>query len=115
MTVGASVAKLANLVHRKVLAGPGVPLVAGLQAAIFSLACFFQMLLVAFFTKLTETKLEVFADMGITRDQSHIRGGNRLWDNLNWFHFSFCGFLLKYENQSRLVRKVLPQLCAVLI
>ena len=73
------------------------------------------MLLVAFFTKLTETKLEVFADMGITRDQSHIRGGNRLWDNLNWFHFSFCGFLLKYENQSRLVRKVLPQLCAVLI
>ena len=61
MTVGASITKLANLVHRKVLAGPGVPLVAGLQAAIFSLACFFQMLLVAFFTKLTETKLEVFA------------------------------------------------------
>ena len=72
VTIEADVTKLALLVHRKVLAGHWVPLVASLQAAIFSLAYFFQILPVAFFTKLTETKLEVFAEMGITKDQSHI-------------------------------------------
>ena len=87
--VAASITKLANLVDRKELADLGMPFVASLQIAIFSLAYFFQMLLIAFFAKLAETKLEVFAHIGITRDQSHIRGGNRLWDNLNWFHFSF--------------------------
>ena len=44
MLIAASVTKLANLVHRKVLADPGVPFVAGLHLAVMSLACFFQML-----------------------------------------------------------------------
>ena len=73
--VAASITKLANLLDRKQLADPGVPFVASLQVAIFNLAYFFQMLFIALFTKLAETKLKVFAHLGITRDQSHIRGG----------------------------------------
>ena len=82
--VGAGVTKVANLVRRKELANPWVLFFAGLQVAILSLACFFQMLIAVFITKLTKTKLEVFADIAITRHQSHIKGGIRP-DMLNWF------------------------------
>ena len=75
--VGAGVTKLANLVRRKELANPWVPFFAGLQVAILSLACFFRIIIAAFITKLTKTKLEVLADIAITRDQSHIKEG--LW------------------------------------
>ena len=98
MLVAASVTELAHLVDRKELADLGMPFVASLQIAIFSLAYFFQMVLIASFAKLAETKFEVFAHIGITRDQSHIRGGFRLLDRLNCFHFSLCEFHLKYEN-----------------
>ena len=98
--VAASVTKLANLVYRKLLADPWVPLVLGFHMAFFCLACFFQMLLATWFTKLAEAKLEMFAYLGIPRDQSDIRGGTRLLNELNWFHFSFCRFLLKYRNWS---------------
>ena len=107
--VAAGVTKLAKLVDRKVLADPWMPFVASLHMAVLSLACFFQVLLTALFTKLAETKLEVFAYKSITRDQSHIRGGVRLLNRLDWFHFTFFGFLLNYENWSRTIRKMLPQ------
>ena len=87
--IAASVTKLANLIHRKVLADPWVPFVASLHLAVMSLTGFFQMLLAALFTKLAEAKLEVFAYMGVTRDQSHIRGGVSILNKLNWFHFTF--------------------------
>ena len=109
MLVAANVTKLANLVHRKVLADSGVPLVASFHMAFFYLACFFQMLLATSFTKLAEAKLEMFAYLDITRDQSDIRGGIILLNELNWFHFSFCGFLLKYRNWSKSLREMLPQ------
>ena len=96
--VATSVTKLAHLVHKKELADLGMPFVASLQFAIFSLTYFFQMLLIASFAKLAETKLEVFAHDGITSDQSHIRGGIRPLDRLNCFHFSLFEFHLKYEN-----------------
>ena len=107
--VAASIAKLANLVDRKELADLGMPFVASLEFAIFSLTYFFQMLLIASFAKLAETKLKVFAHLGITKDQSHIREVIRPLDKLDWFHFSLYGFLLKYCNWSRLLREMLPQ------
>ena len=85
--VAASVTKLANLVHRKVLADFWVPLVASFHMAFFCLACFFQMLLATSFTKLAEAKLEMFAYLDITRDQSDIRGGIRLLNKLVPFQF----------------------------
>ena len=59
--VAASITKLANLVEREKLADLGVPLVASLRVAVGSLACFFQVPLLAFLTKLAVTELEVFA------------------------------------------------------
>ena len=61
MLVAASVTKLANLIEREKLADLWVPFVAILGVAVRSLACFFQMPLLAFLTKLAVTELEVFA------------------------------------------------------
>ena len=59
--VRASITKLANLVEREKIADLRVPFVARLGVAVISLACFFQVPLLAFLTKLAVTKLEVFA------------------------------------------------------
>ena len=107
MLVAASVTELAHLVDRKELADLGMPFVASLHIAIFSLAYFFQMVLIASFAKLAETKLKVCAHLGITKDQSHIREVIRPLDKLDWFHFSLYGFLLKYCNWSKLLREML--------
>ena len=59
--VAASITKLANLIEREKLADLGVPFVASLGVAVISLACFFQVPLLAFLTKLAVTELEVLA------------------------------------------------------
>ena len=59
--VAASITKLANLVEREKLAHLWVPFIASLGVAVTSLACFFQVPLLAFLTKLAVTELKVFA------------------------------------------------------